>query len=60
MSSTDQDLHTDHGWENGRLILASLAPRNRGDVRGRPFVPSSVCTVDQVPGAFTITALGAP
>ena len=40
--------------------LASLAPRNRGDVRGRPFVPSSVCTVDQVPGAFTITALGAP
>jgi hypothetical protein len=24
---TDQDLQTDHGWENRRLILASLAPR---------------------------------
>ncbi len=40
--------------------LTSLAPRSRGDVRGRPFVPSSVCTVDQVPGTFSIAALGAP
>ncbi|OCB23952.1 MULTISPECIES: discoidin domain-containing protein [Mycobacterium] len=38
MSSTDQDLHTDHGWENGRLILASLAPRTttRPARRGLP------------------------
>lgn len=24
---TDQDLQTDHGWDNRRIILASLAPR---------------------------------
>jgi hypothetical protein len=27
VTSTGQDLQTDHGWENRRLILASLAPR---------------------------------
>lgn len=26
-TSTEQGLQTDHGWENRRLILASLAPR---------------------------------
>lgn len=41
MSSTDQVLHTDHGWENGRLILASLAPRTttRPARRGLPPPP---------------------
>ena len=40
--------------------LTSLAPRARGDIRGRPFVPAAVCNVDEVPKpAFTL-ALSAP
>ena len=40
--------------------LASLAPRERGDLRGRPFVPSAVCTADRVPAPLSVLALSAP
>ncbi|WP_155766859.1 hypothetical protein [Mycobacterium intracellulare] len=43
MSSTDQVLHTDHGWENGRLILASLAPRTT--TRPARAAVGSICVV---------------
>ena len=39
--------------------LASLAPRERGDLRGRPFVPSAVCTADRVPAPLSVLALSA-
>ena len=48
------------GRPASRSGLASLAPRNRGDLRGRPFVPSAVCSVDDVPGPAFSLALSAP
>ena len=38
----------------------SLVPRSRGDLRGRPFVPSSTCTIDDVPAPSWTLALSAP
>jgi hypothetical protein len=51
MSSTDQVLHTDHGWENGRIILASLAPRTttRPARRGLPPPPDDDTPNDSQP-----------
>ncbi len=40
--------------------VAALLPRNRGDLRGRPFVPAAVCSADDVPRPAFSLALSAP
>lgn len=40
--------------------LTSLAPRNRGDLRGRPFVPAATCSLAEVPKPAFSLALSAP